>query len=93
MRAEDIQGLVRAQPFRPFRIHVSDGSHYDVRDPLFVLVWRLRVEIGLKPDEGGLPKKAVFVDPAHITRVTFLNGQRPRRRRRSGRGGGEGDSV
>ncbi len=90
MRAEDVQQLLRAQPFRPFRIHISDGSHYDVTDPLYVLVWRLRVEIGLDPDANDVPRRAVFIDPTHITRITFPNGEQPRRRGRSRRGGGAG---
>lgn len=75
MRAEEIYSLLRARPFMPFRIHVSDGTTYDVPDPLFVLVTRRRVEVGLDADESGLPAEAVFVDPLHITRVTFVNGK------------------
>jgi hypothetical protein len=82
MRAEEIYSLLRAQPFMPFRIHVSDGATYEVPEPLFVLVTRRRVEIGLNADEGGLPAEAVFVDPLHITRVTFVNGKGSRGKRR-----------
>ena len=37
-RMNDILNTLKEQPFRPFRIHVSDGAHYDVRHPEFVMV-------------------------------------------------------
>jgi hypothetical protein len=33
MTTQEIQRLLAAQPFEPFRILVADGKHYDVRHP------------------------------------------------------------
>lgn len=36
MRAEELNRLHKAQPFRPFRIHLADGRHLDVVHPEFL---------------------------------------------------------
>jgi hypothetical protein len=33
MRPDAIRELLRKQPFRPFRVYVSDGATYDVAHP------------------------------------------------------------
>jgi hypothetical protein len=50
MRPEDLVGLLRAQPFVPFRIHMTDGKFYDIVHPEAVLVVRSRAIVGLRPD-------------------------------------------
>ena len=37
MTAEKIDEQLHRQPFEPFRIHMSDGSSYEVRHPEFAL--------------------------------------------------------
>src|SRR5947207_1316970 len=36
MRAEDLLALLRAVPFRPFRVILNSGKGYEVRHPEFV---------------------------------------------------------
>jgi hypothetical protein len=60
------------QPFRPFRVHVSDGTHYDVLDPFQMAVGMLDVYIAWEPDEGGVPTKSVFISPNHVSRIEPL---------------------
>ncbi len=38
MRLEDIRNLTRAQPFQPFRIHITTGGSYDIDHPDMILV-------------------------------------------------------
>ena len=33
MRLEDIRQLTRAQPFVPFRVHITSGESYDITHP------------------------------------------------------------
>lgn len=49
MRPEDLFGLLDAQPFVPFRIHMTDGKFYDIVDPGAVLVVKTRAIVGLRP--------------------------------------------
>ncbi len=38
MRPEDLLNRVSDQPFKPFRIHMSDGSRLDVSEPGMLIV-------------------------------------------------------
>lgn len=40
MRAEDVLELVKAQPFRPFRMHLVSGKTFDIVHPEFIRVGR-----------------------------------------------------
>jgi hypothetical protein len=44
--AEEIQSRLREQPFRPFRIVVSEGLRFDIKHPDLVLVGRRDLMIG-----------------------------------------------
>jgi hypothetical protein len=44
---DDLLTAVRKRPFEPFRIQVSDGTHYDVHYPEMVLVGLDSVTIGI----------------------------------------------
>jgi hypothetical protein len=81
VRAEEILNHVRAQPFHPFRVFVSDGAHYDVHHPDFILVSRTNVNIAFPPRRGRVPERTVFVDPVHVTRIEPLNGHKRRSKR------------
>ncbi len=76
---------LRRQPLEPMRICLSDGSSYEVRHPENALVTRTTVAIAVEPEDGELPKRMVYCDPLHITRVVPVDGpdaKRPSRRRK-----------
>jgi hypothetical protein len=37
MRSEELVTVLRATPFRPFRIHLADGRHLTVEHPEFLM--------------------------------------------------------
>ncbi len=37
---QELLNYLKAQPFRPFRIHMASGEHFDVRHPEMVRVGR-----------------------------------------------------
>lgn len=47
MRPEDIREFLRRQPFRPFRLTLTDGRTYDVMHPELAMVGRSSMEVGL----------------------------------------------
>jgi hypothetical protein len=53
MLPEDLRAALRAQPFVPFRVHLSDGTTYDIRHRNFVMVGKQSVLIGMShnPDD------------------------------------------
>jgi hypothetical protein len=73
MRAEELMELLRAKPFVPRRIHLTDGQSYDVRHPDSVLVLRQRVDIGLQPDPAsGVLERVEHCSLLDIVRVEEL---------------------
>jgi hypothetical protein len=81
MHPEEIRKHVRKQPFRPFRVFMSDGSKYDVHHPELILVARREVFITTVLGEDDIPERVAWCDPIHVTRIEPLNGNR----RRSGK--------
>lgn len=80
MRPEDILELLRAQPFEPFRLYVSDGVSYDIRHPDMAIVQRSKVVVGVPGPAGpdGPMERAVNVALVHITRTEAINGSAAR---------------
>jgi hypothetical protein len=70
MRAEELMELVKARPFTPLRIHLTDGQTYDITHPDLVLVLRQRVDIGQQPDPvSGVLERVAHCSLLHIVRV------------------------
>lgn len=76
MRPEDILQLMRARPFQPFRVSISDGSEFEVRHPELAMVGRATVVIGIPGPEGPEGPLERFVNCAlvHITRTELIDG-------------------
>jgi hypothetical protein len=78
MSPKEIFAHLRAEPFHPIQICLSDGSSYEVRHPEMALVTRRTVAIALAAPDGGIPEQMVYCDPLHITRIepaTELSGE------------------
>ncbi len=75
MRSEDIQEFVRRQPFRPFRITLTDGRTYDVRHPEMAMVGRSTVAIGLAANgqDETIYDRLVTVDLLHIMQTEHVD--------------------
>jgi hypothetical protein len=72
MHPDELLRMVRRQPFVPFRLHVSDGSSYDVRHPEMVLVTR-RAAVLAMPDNPTQPaERVVTVAMVHVSRLEEL---------------------
>jgi hypothetical protein len=74
-RPEDIHELIRREPFRPFRITLTDGRSYDVRHPELAMVGRTTVAIGLTTNGANEPiyDHLVTVDLLHIMQTEHIN--------------------
>ena len=86
MRPEDIIRLLRRQPFQPFRVWLTDGTHYDVEGTEFAIVDCSAVHIGFPGPEGlqGPVERIIDVALLHIVRTTVLERSATRRRRSNG---------
>jgi hypothetical protein len=73
MRAEELLKLLRTRPFKPVRLHLTDGSRYDIRHPDNILVLRQRVDIGVPADrESGVMDRVEHCSLLHVVRVEEL---------------------
>ena len=74
MRAEDLRGRLRRRPFRPFRIHLSDQSAFDIRHPDGAIVGSTAIVLPVPGDDApaAVAEDGIAVSLTHITRVEPL---------------------
>jgi hypothetical protein len=78
MRPHEIIKHTRKQPFKAFRVCITDGTSYDVRHPELILVTRTEIAIAIGVN-GGIPDEMVYCDPMHVTCIEPLPPASPRR--------------
>lgn len=74
MRVDDIRALTRAQPFRPFRVFLTNGETYDVYHPDLILATLGAVHIAApspnQPEND--PGSVRIVSLVHIMKIEFI---------------------
>ncbi|WP_145365833.1 hypothetical protein [Stratiformator vulcanicus] len=68
---DKLRQLQRAQPFRPFRLYLTDGTQFEVRHPEAAWLTKGGLYVGLFEDgsEDDVPESSAFCSLLHITRV------------------------
>lgn len=76
MRPEGVLQMLRSHPFEPFRIHMSDGSFYDITHPELAIVKKSKVFVGIAGPKGpdAPVQNSVYGAMIHISRLEKLNG-------------------
>jgi hypothetical protein len=70
MNQEDLRDRLRVRPFQPFRLHLTDGSYFDVSHPEMMIATRRTAILGLGGQlDQGLPERAVTISLLHIVRA------------------------
>ena len=73
MTGAEVLAILRHVPFEPLRIHVSDGTTYDIEHPDQVLVTQRLLLIGLRTDGNAdsaePPDQYTRVDTYHVTQI------------------------
>ena len=77
MRAEQIREALRAQPFRPLLVFLSDGSVHEIPHPDFAFVTVHQVLIVKDATPAGVPRRTCSVDPLHVTRIEPMPDKSP----------------
>ena len=78
MTSDAIREMLDLEPFQPFRIVLSNGVHYDVRNPHLVAFMKSKVFVADAKSE-----KFSLVSYLHIAALeTISNGHAKRRRAR-----------
>lgn len=75
MRPDDVRRWLQARKFRPFRMHLSNSTSFDIQHPLQASVTRstVWVEVPVAPGEEGTDlMRSVSVALLHITHLEPL---------------------
>jgi len=67
-------------PFRPFRIYLRDGRHYDVPDHIWYLVGESVMKVGIPPDDNPKSRyaeRSEWVEYQDIDRLESLPASAP----------------
>lgn len=67
--AEILKEMMNRQPFRPFRVFLSNGRQYDVPNHDAAFVTEHRLEIGLDLNKKGIAQRSVDCAIAHIANI------------------------
>ncbi|MGH7950941.1 MAG: hypothetical protein ACREFE_03335 [Limisphaerales bacterium] len=70
--AKHIRDLMRTNPFRPFKIKMSDGSSYEVPNHDAALITRNFVEVGIDLDTNEIPGRVARCSILHIANIEDL---------------------
>lgn len=71
--AKQLREMMRASPFGPFRVHLSDGAHYDVLNHDSAFVELSTFDIGLHPNSDGIAADLVRCAIRHIVRIEDIS--------------------
>ena len=74
MNPQEINQKLRASPFVPFRVHMSDGKHLDVNHPEMAMLTRMALLIArpvADPTED-IPARYDSISPLHVVRLEPL---------------------
>ena len=73
MKPEDIRELLEAMPFKPIRIHMSDGKAFDITHPDMVIVSRSKVILGVPSEpQSHIADRAEHCSLLHVVRIEEL---------------------
>ena len=74
MRTEEIRKLLKKEPFRPFRVFLSNGKSYDVTHPELAVVGTHDMFLGLQAEglEPGVYGHFALVTLIHINNIETL---------------------
>lgn len=70
--AKQLRELLQARPFKPFRLCLSDGTHYDITNHDSAFVTKNTVEVGLNIDPDGFAEYVARCSILHITKLEDL---------------------
>ena len=75
VRRQEIRRFERADPFRPFRICLSDGTEHVVGDPNRLFLAANMVILNIVKEGEDLPEDSIYFDPLHITRIETIRAE------------------
>jgi hypothetical protein len=78
MSSNELQKVLHAHPFGPFRIIMSDGTIYEVHHPEMVIVALSTAVVGYPdPAQPGVAASYDIISLRHIVRIEFITQPAP----------------
>lgn len=72
MTVQAFRDLLKAQPFKPFRLVMSSGQTYEVRHPEMAWLTKSDILVGIDSEEDGIPAEFKICSMPHVTAVEPL---------------------
>lgn len=73
MTTQTFRDLLKAEPFRPFRLLMSSGQNYEVRHPEMAWLTRTDILVGLEESDDGLPNRFKICSLPDVTAIEPLD--------------------
>jgi hypothetical protein len=70
--SKQLREVLQAKPFKPFRICLSGGTHYDITNHDMAFVTKNTVEVGINLDADGFAEYVARCSILHITKLEDL---------------------
>ncbi len=77
MRPDEVLAFLRRQPFEPFRMHLTDGTTYEVRHPDQCIVTRSAVHVALPAPNANYARGLAVYGLLHINRLEPIPAGQP----------------
>lgn len=78
MNAADVVRILRASPFRPFRIQMANGDQFEIRHPEMAIVSSSVIALGLpRPEGGDIAEGIVHLSISHVDRLEEIEQPSP----------------
>jgi hypothetical protein len=74
MNAHALRMLLRAVPFRPFRLRCTDGAYFDIHHPDEVLLYQSLAEVAVAPFGTEIAERTVIISLLHLIRLEPIDG-------------------
>lgn len=80
---QDLFKALRKEPFRPFRIQLTNGQSHVIRHPDFAWLIRTSVLVGHASGQDEVPDEFTECDLLHVVAIEPVGGNNRRARRKS----------
>ncbi len=72
MTVQNFRDLLKAQPFKPFRLVMSSGQTFDVRHPEMAFLSRTSIYVGVDVADDNVPSDFRICSLLHVTAIEPL---------------------
>ena len=75
MDAEDVKKLLTERPFKPLRLHLSDGSQVEIIQPELATLYRFKLVVNIRGHDPVIMEDDIHVSLMHIVKAEHLKGR------------------